>query len=696
MGTMSRMRENTGVVLWILVISFGVIWVLQDAGTFESRGQTNELIVVDGDVITIEEYNQAVQSAIQRAEQRTGQSLTPQQRDLYRDRVYDMLVEQRLREHQMDRLGITVTDDEVYNMVMGDNPHPIIQAQFSDNQGNIDRALLQNFIENPETKQQWIQIEDYLRRQRRNEKFNRLINATIHVSEQDVRNAYQRRNTAVSADYVALRYAAIPNDSVQVTESDLRDFYERNREDFKREKTYSIQYVTLSKQATSEDSAAVRRELERLRPEFAAAENDSLFLLDNASATEYSGDYVTRGELPDALAQAVYSNLEPGTVVGPVASDGQMHLAKIQDVRSAEQPAVQASHILIRAPQDSEQQRAEARQQLQELKQQLQQGEATFAELARQHSDDASASRGGELGWFTEGQMVPPFEEAAFNADVGEVVGPVETRFGYHLIKVTDRADQEVKIADYAMGIAPDRTTLQDQENKLEDLAYFAEESGNFQEEAQRLNLNVQQMKVQEGQEAIPGIGRSTSLQDFLATANTGEISSVIELDDQFLVAQLQSVQGEGYRPFEEVQSEIRPQVLREKKKAIAMRRLRRAKAQNDFGSLAQALGVQQQTAQSVTMNNPVVPGLGRAPKFVGTALGLSSGQVSDVVGGENAAFVLKVNSIDKPDPLTDQEKQQLRQQLVRQRQAELQNRWITQLRQDAEIEDNRAQFRRQ
>ena len=696
MGTMNSMRENTGVVLWILVFAFGVIWVLQDSGGLDTIGQQgNELITVDGDPITVEEYNQAVQSAIQRVQQRTGQALTPQQRDMYRERVFDMLVESRLRQQAMDRLGITVTDDELYNMVMGENPHPIIRQQFSNEQGQVDRALLQSFIDNPETQQQWIQLENYLRRQRRSEKLNQLVNATVHVSEQDVLNTYQRRNTKVDAQYAALRYAEIPNDSAQVTESDLEDFYEQHREDFKRKESYTINYATLPKSATAQDTAAVREELERLQPEFAAAENDSLFLEDNASQEQYRGTYVTRNEMEEPVAEAVFNNLEPGTVVGPIAAAGQMHLVKIQDVRPAEEPAVRARHILLRAPEGNTEQRQEARQQAQDLKNQLQQGEASFAELARAESDDATASQGGDLGWFSEGQMVPSFEEAAFNADVGEVVGPVETRFGYHLIKVTGRANQEVKLANYAMNIRPDPATLRELETKLEDLSYYASESGNFTEEAERLGLNVQQMQIEKGQETLPGLGRSSRIQDFLETSEPGDVSDVIELDDQYFVAEIASTQEAGYRPLSEVRGQLEPRVRLEKKKAIQKQRLQQALQQYGFEGLGQVPGLQKRTAEDLTMANPVVPGLGRSPKFVGTAMGLDAGQVSGVVAGENAAFVLKVNNIQEPPALTETQRQQLRQQLARQRQQELQNEWIAGLREDAEIVDNRARFRR-
>jgi peptidyl-prolyl cis-trans isomerase C len=108
--------------------------------------------------------------------------------------------------------------------------------------------------------------------------------------------------------------------------------------------------------------------------------------------------------------------------------------------QSFKQPEqVRASHILIKVdPKADESQRAEARKQIQEIKRKLQEGE-DFATLAKSFSQSPSGARGGDLGYFSRGEMVGPFEEAAFALKPGEVSDPVETTFGYHLIRVIDK-----------------------------------------------------------------------------------------------------------------------------------------------------------------------------------------------------------------------------------------------------------------
>ncbi len=118
---------------------------------------------------------------------------------------------------------------------------------------------------------------------------------------------------------------------------------------------------------------------------------------------------------------------------------------------------VRASHILIQVPEDAEEEvAAAARSRIENIKQQLDNG-AVFAELAREKSEDSSASRGGDLGYFPRGQMVPTFDKAAFSLSPGQVSDIVRTQFGYHLILLADKrtarqyekVEIEQKIANY-------------------------------------------------------------------------------------------------------------------------------------------------------------------------------------------------------------------------------------------------------
>jgi parvulin-like peptidyl-prolyl isomerase len=129
-----------------------------------------------------------------------------------------------------------------------------------------------------------------------------------------------------------------------------------------------------------------------------------------------------------------------------VSETGQVTDADIQDFYDDnpeyfdQGQQVAARHIIILTQGMSEEEISEARERIESIREELLAG-GDFAELAREHSEDGSASQGGDLGMFGRGQMVPEFEQAAFTLDEGEISDVVETQFGFHIIQVTERVD---------------------------------------------------------------------------------------------------------------------------------------------------------------------------------------------------------------------------------------------------------------
>jgi len=688
MGAMNTLRENTGVILWILVLSFGVIWTLQDSNVFDAVNQPSQNAAsVNGTPISNQEYNTAVDQQRQQLQQQMQGDVSSQMQQLARQRAYDQLINNALLEQEMKRLGITVTDAEVEDMVFGENPHPLIRQQFADSTGQINYQLLQNMAQNPQANPQFLQMEDYLRKQRRQQKMGSLIQSTVRVSQEDVEEYHWRQNATASAQYVALRYAAVPDDSISVSESDLRTYYDENREDFQREKTLTLDYVTLPKTPTAEDTAAVLSDLDNLRTRFEGAENDSLFLEQNASERPFNRSYQTPEQLDAVVATAVYEDPSPGRIAGPVTGGGMAHLVKILDTQPTDDAYVHASQILL----ESETQNGDVRERLASIRDSIASGAASFDEMARRYSDDPSADDGGDLGWFSEGDVGDAIEGAAFNASPGDLVGPVQSESGYHLIRVHHQADQAVQIADLAFSITPSQSSLTDKQTTLEDIAFYAEEDGSsFETEAQRRDLEVQQVQAQADQSTVPGLGQSPGLSSFMESAETGVLSDVLEFQDRFAVLRVTDVQPEGYRPFEEVKAQIRPQVELQKKREVQRGRMQRALQANSFDQLPEVLGTQIRTQSDLSFTTETVPGIGRDPTFSGTIFGLDEGDTSGVVAGENAAFVVRVTEKQEPAELTSTQRQQIRQKLLKQRQQQVSKQWLSALKEDATIEDMR------
>jgi peptidyl-prolyl cis-trans isomerase SurA len=149
-------------------------------------------------------------------------------------------------------------------------------------------------------------------------------------------------------------------------------------------------------------------------------------------------------QLPSLFAKALV-NLKPGEVSAVLKSSNGFHILKLLEKRGKDVQLVvkqtRARHILVKTNEVVGD--GEARNRLVQLKERVENG-ADFAELARLHSDDLSASKGGELGWLNPGDTVPEFERAMDGLKPGEVSVPVQSPFGWHLIQVEERRDQDV------------------------------------------------------------------------------------------------------------------------------------------------------------------------------------------------------------------------------------------------------------
>ncbi len=688
MGMMNKMRENTAVVLYVLVFAFGGLWVLQDSGAFDALGVSTgrDVARVNGEPIPYDLFQQNVEGRVDQYQQQ-GVEITPAVQARIEDEVFNALVDNRLREAEMDRLGVSISESEIRAAFTGPNPDPIVLQIFGDGSGGVDRARLNAFIEDPEsfgaTQEYLVLLENEIGNSRRQAKLDALIEATARVSRGEVEDEYIRRNQRATVEYVALRYSDVPDDQVQVTDSDLRTFYNENQAEFERLRTFAIEYVAFEKVPTPEDSANVRESLNNVRTELEAAEDAAAYV---ATSPYSAGEaaFVPASEMAPALAEAVYSDLTVGRIVGPVIAGDEGVLAQITNVRAADDTSVKARHILFALDDLEIAQRIKAR---------IQQGEISFEDAAVQYSTDQSnKAQGGDLGWFSAGRMVQAFEDAAFAAPVGVVSGPVETQFGHHLILVEQRASQEVELLQLTLPLQGSFDRLLEE---AEDLRYYSEnEDSSFGDEAARRGLQVQTANVTDDQQSIPGLQVGRDALRWIRTSNVDDTSDPLDATTAFVVYHTTEVTPEGFRPFDEVRDEIEPRVLLEKKKEIQLARLQEASqnAGGDLTAIAPAVGQSVQTLESAALNAPVIPGIGREPRVIGTAFGLRSGTTSAPIAGDGAAFIVRTTTLTGGDvsEMTDEEREQIRTQLLNRKRQMVRQQWLQNLRDSAEIEDFR------
>ena len=251
-------------------------------------------------------------------------------------------------------------------------------------------------------------------------------------------------NKLVNFKYVTLDYASIPDSKVTLTDDDYQSYYDEHKSEFKnKQELRSFDYVSFNASPSKDDSAAVKDQVEKLLPAFKASTNDSLFVQVNAE-TKVPFAYKKKGQLGDPKLDTVMFGEQKGFVYGPYFSNGSYKLAKLVDSRVGPD-SVKARHILIDAQQIGIQKATAKADSLKKLIE----GGKSFEELAKTYSiDKASGEKGGELGTFGRGAMVPAFEEAVFNGRKGDLK-VVTSQFGVHLIQIEDQkgSSQVVKVA---------------------------------------------------------------------------------------------------------------------------------------------------------------------------------------------------------------------------------------------------------
>ena len=208
-------------------------------------------------------------------------------------------------------------------------------------------------------------------------------------------------------------------------------------------------------------------------------------------------------------------------------------------------------------------------------------GGEDFAQLARQYSEDGSAQSGGDLGWFGKGAMVAPFEAVAFALDSGQVSGPVQTQFGYHIIKSEGKRSKgdtiEVKAAHILMRVQTSSSTLSDLRLKAEQFVIDARNEG-FDAVAAREKLQISRTGWIERGKPIPDIGSDPGIAEYAFTAKKGSISDPFDTPREYVAAVLTDRQPAGRSSFSDVSANISSKLMAQLARARASERLQPAR----------------------------------------------------------------------------------------------------------------------
>jgi peptidyl-prolyl cis-trans isomerase D len=702
MAILGKIRQRS--IFLILVIGLALFAFVISGAFGNGSGDTgpNEPIgIVNGEEIPLETFRLLVDQTERTYGYTTLQAVQT---------VWNQFVRNELFQKEFDVLGIDAGKDQI-EQVVSSTESIITDARFINEAGFFDFGLFADFIAqmrdtNPQAYETWKQQEAGIIASARESIYFDLIQSSTAVTDQEAKTFYHLEADNVDLNYVQIPYASLADSLFTIKQSEVKAYIKDNASKYEREASRSLQYISFLEQATEEDQTVIRNGLEGLADDrveyndvskltdtilgFKNTKNLTDFI-DRYSEESFDSIYSSKGRLPAEYAEILY-NLGEGEVFGPYRDINTLKLSKLLDRK--EDANIRASHILIayqgaeRAQPNVTRTKAEAKALANNLLRQVRRDSDRIGALALQNSDGPSRNTAGDLGFFSEGDMDDKFFEFANKSRVG-AVGLVETPFGFHVIKVTDKQDL-VLLASVSREIIPSDQTS----NRIfKDATQFEMDAGKgeFAAVAEASNFNVRTVnQVAQLDENLPGLPEQRNIVQWAFNEDTkaGEIKRFNLSYGGYAVVQVTAAREKGLAAPEEVLLEVTQAILKEKKAAQI---IANNKAISSLEDLAAKNGLEVVNALAVNQKSGTLVGAGFEPYIVGAAFSLKEGGTSKLIEGNNGVYLLQLTAKKIAEDLEDYS--DYARQLTNQGREGLGAAIVEALETSAEIEDNRALY---
>lgn len=704
MATLQNIRNRGSLMIAIVIgLALGafILGDMLNSGSNLMKPSQMEIAEIDGESVQYPEFQKKVEELSEIYKMQTQQTQIDENTwEQIREQVWQGYLQKNILGKATENLGITVGVDELFDLVQGANPHPIIQQLFRNPQtGAIDKSTIIQFLKSletnatPEQKAYWLYIEDQIKQDKLRSKYNTLVSKGLYVTSDEAKKSLEAKNKNANFQYVVLNYSSIADASVTLSDSELKEYYNKHKDQYKQDKTRKIEYITFDVLPSTADNAATQKWITDSKQEFATVTDNAQYVSVN-SDTPFDPSYFKKEELPAAMAEWAFS-AQPGDFYGPYFENNEYKLAKLDQFKMLPD-SVQASHILINPQTIGSAEKAKAL--VDSLKRNIELG-GNFAEAAMKYSEDpGSKLKGGDLGWFKRKQMVPEFEEAAFSGDVNKLY-VVATRFGYHLIKPTKKGKEtnQVRIAVLSRKVEPSTETYQKVYSEASKFASENQSAEAFNKAVLDQKIDKKIATVKENDREVVGLEQSRSLVRAAFQADNGSIlannegSPIFEYGNKFVIGLLTGATEEGASTFEEAKAQVELAVRKEKKAQMLAEKLQSAASgQSDLASVASKLSAEVKEASGVNFTSFSIPAVGFEPAVIGTVCTLPEGKISAPIEGNNGVYLTKVSSfVTSADTDLKGEKTRLAQSLGYRAGAQV----FESLKKLADIEDKRSKF---
>ena len=703
MAVLGKIRQRS--IFLILVIGMA-LFAFVISGVFgansASAGPTDPVAVINDDEVDINFFRQMVEQT-----ERTYNYSTLQSVNL----VWNQALRNTIFEQQFEALGIDAGKDQLEQIISSDES-VISNPSFQNEAGFFDFGVFTDYIaqmkiENPASYESWKIQEQSIIGVAKQRIYLDLIKSSSGITEAEAKADYHAQNDNINIQYVQIPFDVIPDSLVSVSDAEVKTYIKEHSADFKREESRNIQYVLFDETPTEDDLSTIRLRLDALKNErvayndvskltdtlegFKTTKNITDFI-DQYSEVAFDSVYRARGEFNNEYADILFK-LNNGEVFGPYRDGENFKISRL--INRKENASLRASHILIayegatRAAEDISRTKAEAKAQANKVYRLARRASSDFEALAREYSDGPTKVRGGDLGFFREGEMAQEFFNFTNKNKVGKV-GLVETEFGFHIIKVTDKDDLAL-IADVVAAAVPSEKTSNEVFRSATQFEMDSNEAGDFTAIAEKSKYDVRPVKqITSLEENLPGLFQQRNIVRWTFDADTkvGDIRRFSVSSGGYVVVQLTAKVKEGLASIYEVGSRVR-KILTHKKKAERIKQ--QYKDKTTLEALASEEELTIETASAINQRNPSIVGAGNEPCVVGVAFALEEGATSGLIAGDEGVYkvlLVKKNIAEDLEDYTD-----YTEQMMLNLSAKISENIFQALESVATIDDNRALY---
>ena len=653
MAILGQIRSKS--IFLIIVIGLA-LFAFVISGVFDGKGyQAQQPVgVINGEEVLIEDFRGQV-DFLERNYNQQGMIAV--------NNVWNQRLRSEILRQQFEISGIQSGKDHLQN-ILKNNSTFNSDPQFLNEAGMFDIDKFKTLIielktTNPEAYEQWKSQEKIFESQSNEQIYLNLVNAGVNYTQADGKFEYTLQNDNVDIEYIQIPYSSVEDSLISYSQSDLKKYINNNEDEFKVNSSRDIEYVIFEEKPSFEDEKAVKNrlskflkeskefnevsKLEEITPSLTTAKNIKEFI-NEYSESSFDSIYLPKGSLPADHANLLF-NLNIDQTYGPYLDGGYFKISRMLDKKIG--GSVRASHILVaykgskNANPNVSRSKNEAKKEANNILRKIRKSPKSFTELAFEFSDGPSKSRGGDLGFVQDGNMVKPFNDFIFSKRIGST-GVVETDFGFHVIKVVAK-DDLVLLASITEKNVPSDATSDKVFNSATKLEMSLSKDEDLNTLSNKENYTVKTVNgIQILDNDFPGLKDQRRIVQWLFTESTN-VSDFKRFDlpkGGYLIAQVTKIVDEGLSNVQDVSYKVLPMVLKSKKADFII-----SKNDNSLSleEIAEINGTEVRKALALNQKNATITGSGLEPLVIGASFGTNINETSDFIIGENGIYKLKV-----------------------------------------------------